>query len=257
MFYKWNDGWNDLEWQKSIQTRNWSAAEAAMCDVWRMLHDQMSCHQVQTRQICRWGRGNGHGQEHSHSRLGHKMRKNDETYVLKHWSLGLSWQFHKDPKISKASHFYLKDVERISMMLSIHSDRLGTSITPNHFFPSHSHAIFTFTLIIALYTEAGQFYLARDTMSLRSSGWKIQTFQNCVAPSIISCYAHLFNEHVHLRKLLLWKSKSEYFSILLRTTWLRSPGCFLQSHRSQQLVCLRARGPSDVSCCQHYQHCKH
>lgn len=46
----------------------------------RMLHDQMSCHQVQTRQIRRWGRGNGHGQEHSHSRLGHKMRKNDETY---------------------------------------------------------------------------------------------------------------------------------------------------------------------------------
>jgi hypothetical protein len=45
-----------------------------------MLHDQMSCHQVQTRQIRRWGRGNGHGQEHSHSRLGHKMRKNDETY---------------------------------------------------------------------------------------------------------------------------------------------------------------------------------
>lgn len=92
------------------------------------------------------------------------MMKHIETLVTR---TGLSWQFHKDPKISKASHFYLKDVESISMMLSIHSDSLGTSITPNHIFPSHSHAIFTFTLIIALYIAAGQFYLARDNMQLR------------------------------------------------------------------------------------------
>ena len=55
----------------------------------------------------------------------------------------ISHRFHKDPKISKASHFYLKDVERISKMFSVHSDRLSTSITPSHFFPSHGNAIFT------------------------------------------------------------------------------------------------------------------
>ena len=100
-----------------------------------------------------------------------KLMKHIETWIIR---TALSWQFHKKIQRYLKHHISIWEMLNVfqwcSAYISIHSDRLGTSITPkspNHFFPSHSHAIFTFTLIIALYTAAGQFYLARDTMQLR------------------------------------------------------------------------------------------